>query len=111
MKRIRRILMFAVVAILAVFLFSFIVMRLWNWLIPPVFGWHVITFWQALGLLILSKILFGGFRGRRGPHLYWRRRMMNRWAQMSPEEREKFRQSMRTRCGSFSSSSSAEQNG
>ena len=42
---------------------GFIVMNLWNWLVPSVFGWHSITFWQALGLLVLSKILFGGFRG------------------------------------------------
>ena len=47
--------------------FGFVVMSLWNWLMPAVFGWHVITYWQALGLLILSKILFGGMRGRSGP--------------------------------------------
>ncbi len=41
------------------------VMRLWNWLLPPLFGWHQITFWQALGLLALCRILFGGF-GRHG---------------------------------------------
>ena len=53
------------------------------------------------GVLILSKILFGGFRG--GPHRHWRwrRRMMERWEQMTPEEREKFRQGMRGRCGSM----------
>ncbi len=39
---------------------------------PALFGWHLITFWQALGLLVLSKILFGGFRGGRPP-LGWRR--------------------------------------
>lgn len=89
-------------ALLFVAVFSFFVMRLWNWLIPGVFGWHAITYWQALGLLVLSKILFGGFRG--GPHRHWgwRRRMMERWDQMSPEEREKFRQSMHG-CGWFAS--------
>jgi hypothetical protein len=78
-------------------------MRLWNWLMPAVFGWHVINYWQALGLLILSKILFGGFRG--GPHRHWRwrRGMMERWEKMTPEEREKFRNSMRGRCGHFGS--------
>lgn len=91
-----------VFALLFVAVFSFFVMRLWNWLIPGVFGWHAITYWQALGLLVLSKILFGGFRG--GPHRHWgwRRRMMERWDQMSPEEREKFRQSMHG-CGWFAS--------
>jgi hypothetical protein len=92
---------FAVMAALFVTLLGFIVMRLWNWLTPALFGWHVITFWQALGVLILSKILFGGFRGRPGPPFFWRRRMMERWAQMTPEEREKWRESMRGRCGSF----------
>jgi len=101
MRRVTRILKFAVMAVLFVTLFAFIVMRLWNWLTPALFGWHVITFWQALGILILSKILFGGFRGRSGPPFLWRRGMMERWAKMTPEEREKWRESMRGRCGSF----------
>jgi hypothetical protein len=56
------------------------------------------SFWQALGLLVLSKLLFGGFRPypRGGPR--WRRRMMERWEQMTPEEREKFKQGMRHGC-------------
>src|SRR5579863_6853323 len=83
---------FALFALIFVIVFSVVVMRLWNWLIPPVFGWHVINFWQAVGLLVLSKILFGGFHGRPGRNLYWRRRMIERWEQMTPEEREKFRQ-------------------
>jgi len=37
---------------------------------PALFGWHLINFWQAVGILVLSKILFGGFRGRPGPHMY-----------------------------------------
>jgi hypothetical protein len=44
--------------------FGFIVQHLWNWLIPAIVGWHAINFWQAVGILLLSKILFGGFRGR-----------------------------------------------
>ncbi len=80
---------------------SFVVMQLWNWLMPALFGWHVIRFWQALGLLLLCKILFGGFHHRQGPSRYWRRRMLERWEQMTPEEREKFRESMRGRCGGF----------
>jgi hypothetical protein len=94
---------FMVIAALIVTLLSFVVMSLWNWLTPALFGWHVITFWQAAGLLILSKILFGGFRGRPGRNWYWRRRMMERWEQMTPEERTKFRQTARGRCGSFRS--------
>jgi hypothetical protein len=104
-NRILRVLKFVVIAALAITVFAFVVMGLWNWLTPRLFGWHAITFWQALGILVLSKILFGGFRGGPGRHMYWRRRMMERWAQMTPEEREKFRQSMRGRCGSFGASS------
>ena len=96
-----RIVKFAVFAFLFFTVFTYVMMRLWNWLVPPVFGWHIITFWQALGLLVLSKILFGGFRGPRR-HWYGRRRMMERWQQMTPEEREKFRQTMRGWCDRLS---------
>jgi hypothetical protein len=81
------------------------VLHLWNWLMPHLFGLPVITFWQGIGLLALSWVLFGGWRGfhgvRPGHHRRWRGRMMERWEQMTAEEREKFRQSMRGRCGSF----------
>jgi hypothetical protein len=106
-NRILRVLKFAVFGVLAAAVLSFVTMRLWNWLTPALFGWHLITFWQALGVLVLSKILFGGFRGRPGPHMYWRRRMAERWEQMTPEEREKVRQGMRGRCGPFGSGTSA----
>jgi hypothetical protein len=90
-KWLKRGLKVAVFGVLAVTIFGFLVMSLWNWLAPAVFGLHVITFWQALGLLVLSKILFGGFRGRPGIGGHWRSRMKERWQQMTPEEREKFR--------------------
>ena len=76
--------------ILAIGIFGFVVMNLWNWLAPPVFGLHTITFWQALGVLILSRILFGGFNGRPGPGRHWRGRLNERLQQMTPEERERF---------------------
>jgi Ca2+/H+ antiporter, TMEM165/GDT1 family len=100
-KRILRVLKFMLFAALFVTVAGFVVMRLWNWLLPNIFGFHLITFWQAIGILILSKILFGGFRGGPGRNRYWRRRMLERWEQMTPEEREKFREGMRGRCGSF----------
>ena len=90
---------FAVIAVVAITVFSFVVMNLWNWLVPSVIGWHSINFWQALGLLVLSKILFGGFRGGPWRGMHWRHRMMERWQQMTPEEREKFREGVRGRCG------------
>jgi hypothetical protein len=92
---------FVVFGLLFLTVLTFFVMRLWNWLMPDLFGWHVITFWQALGLLVLSKILFGGLRGGPQRHWEWRRRIGERWKQMTPEEREKFREGMRGRCGHF----------
>jgi hypothetical protein len=76
-----------------------IVVQLWNWLLPPLFGWRLITFWQALGLLVLCRILFGGVSGRGMHRSNYRRRMAERWEHMTSEEREKFRQSWRGRCG------------
>jgi len=92
---------------LAVTVFSFVVMELWNRLMPVIFGLHAISFWQALGLLVLSKILFSGFRGRPAFAMHWRQRMMERWEQMTPEEREKFRTGMRGGCGHFGSAPAA----
>jgi hypothetical protein len=86
---------------------GFIVRGLWNALVPPIFGWHTITFWQSLGLLLLSKILFGGFhRHGGGGRNRWKQRMKDRWEQMTPEDREKFRNGMR--CGRAPFTSSAE---
>jgi hypothetical protein len=94
----RRGLRFALIALLAAAVFSLVTMSLWNWLMPALFGLRAIGFWQALGLLVLSRILLGGFRGP-GHAMQWRRRMHERWEQMTPEEREKFRQGIRGRCG------------
>ena len=87
--------------IVAATVFGFVTMGLWNALIPAIFGLKVITFWQALGLLVLGKILFGGFHRHGGGGRGWKRHMENRWATMTPEEREKFRAGMRGRhaCG------------
>lgn len=106
MKRnwIRRGLKFALIALLAAAVFSLATMSLWNWLMPALFGLRAISFWQALGLLVLSRILLGGFRGRPGHAMHWRGRMHERWEQMTPEQREKFRQGMRERCGRPSAS-------
>jgi len=89
---------FVLFAAIAVAALSAVVMVLWNWLMPELFGWRVIGFWQAAGLLVLSKILVGGLRGRLGP-MHWRARMMERWAQMTDEERAQFRAGMRRHCG------------
>jgi len=94
--RVLNIALFAAAAVAAV---SFLVMGLWNVLMPGLFAIRAISFWQALGLLVLSKILFGGLRPHFGARPHWRRRMMERWEQMTPEERERFKQGMRRYCG------------
>lgn len=94
--------MIAPLAILGMAIFTWIggelVMRLWNWLMPMLFGWRQITFWQAIGLLALCRILFGGV-GMHGCRSNARRRMDERWEHMTPEEREKFRQGLHGKWG------------
>ena len=82
----------AAMGLLALTVFGFVVMNLWNWLAPAVFGGRMVTFWQALGLLVLARILFGGWHGHPGHRM--RGRMLEKWAEMTPEERERFRQGM-----------------
>jgi hypothetical protein len=97
--RLLRIVKIALFGTLAVTVVSFVVMSLWNGVMPGIFAVRAISFWQALGLLVLSKILFGGFRSFPGGGPRWRRRLMDRWEHMTPEEREKFKRGMRGGCG------------
>jgi hypothetical protein len=92
--------------ILVIFLTSLIVMWLWNILVPQVFNGPVITYWQSMGLLVLSKLLFGGIgRGFRGRHHYdhryrseeWKEKFRRKMESMTPEEREKFRKKCSSR--------------
>jgi hypothetical protein len=79
----------AIMGILAVLVIGGgLVMLLWNWLMPTLFGRPEVTFWQGLGLLALCRILFGGI-GRHGVH-------RSSW---SPEAKQRFRQRMRERLG------------
>lgn len=95
----------ALAVVFFVALAGFVVMSLWNWLMPYLFQLPTITFLQALGLFVLSKLLLGGFRGGGGPgrawkaqaQRHWRQKMASRMEGMSEEEREKLRQKMR-RC-------------
>jgi len=82
---------FAVMAAALVAAFSLVVMLLWNALVPALFNGPVLGFWQAAGLLVLSRILFGGLQ-RRGWHGGWRHRWRERWERMTPEERTRFRE-------------------
>ena len=102
----KKMLLIAPFAMMGIALFitfgGWVVMRLWNWLLPGLFGWHAITFWQALGLMILCRILFGGL-GWRGGHGHgrdrMRERMSERWKDMTPEQRERMRSRWKMACG------------
>src|ERR1044072_9505892 len=115
MSKLTRVLVFAPLAIMGMIIFTAIggtiVMLFWIWLAPELFGSRLITFWQAIGLLALCRILFGGFGLSGGSHRNSRRRMdgrirermrermAERWEQMTPEERERFREGMDDRSG------------
>jgi hypothetical protein len=95
--RLRKVIGIILLVIIGVFAFGSIVMLLWNALMPVIFRLPVITFWQALGLLVLTKILFSGFRGG-GPKARWKEKLNDRWTNMTPEEREKIKQEWGHRC-------------
>ena len=94
--------MIAIIAIAATLFFTWVVMALWNAILPAVLGVKAISFLQALGILVLSKILFGGFRGGwRGDRGHqWKNQMKQKWETMTPEERDKFKSEWKNRCGS-----------
>src|SRR6516225_3097241 len=87
-----------IVALLALAVYG-----LWNGVLTEVVNAKTITYWQALGILVLARILFGGFPGGRGsPFGPWRsRRMMERWQSLTPEQREKMREEVRRRFGDW----------
>jgi hypothetical protein len=90
----RKIVKVIVFGALALALLGALVMALWNWLVPAITGWHALTWPQAVGLLVLSRLLVGGWHGG-GRH-----RFRERMASLPPEERERFRAAfLRHRCG------------
>ncbi len=102
----RRYWMYPLFGLAFVLVGSLVVMLLWNAIIPDVIpGVHALRYIQAMGLLVLSKILFGGFRGG-PPHRkfggwgnYEGSPVREKWMNMSEEEREKFKSEWRNRCG------------
>jgi hypothetical protein len=96
-----KILKWTVVCVLFVLLFGYITMTLWNWLVPSLFSGPVINFWQALGLFVLAKILFGFggkghcYGGHGGSH--WKHRYYEKISSMTPEDRERFKARMKER--------------
>jgi hypothetical protein len=91
-----KILMMAVAGISFLFVMIVATQYLWNWLVPELFAGPVITFWQTAGLLVLSKIFLWTF-GRRGSHTGgpWKYYWKEKWADMSPEERDRLKQKMK----------------
>lgn len=92
-----RFVFFPLAGIAFVSLVSLIIMLLWNYTLPDVLGTNELTYWQAMTLFFLCKILFGfGGGGRRGAP--WARRGRHRnMEQLSEEEKEKFKGYMRNR--------------
>ena len=94
-----RFLVMALFAILFTFGMGWVIVALWNVLMPVIFALPKITYWQALGLFVLARILFGRFGGGGG----WRNRMrrsrfVHGWKDLTPEERDRFRNAMGS-CG------------
>ncbi|MDB5241761.1 MAG: hypothetical protein JWP57_2386 [Spirosoma sp.] len=115
--RLRVAIRFLSFSLLFVGLAGLAVMVLWNALLPPILGVRAISFGQAIGLLVLSRILFGGPRGygprgfgsrwRNGPEsggwggygpIEWKEKMNERWQKMTPEQRDQIRQQWRDKC-------------
>ena len=122
----RRRWLFPLIPIAAIALFSLVVMLLWNAIIPGLTGWALLTYWKAMGLLILCKVLFSGFPGRRGGHggppwarharmreAWWRnlsgeereqwkdrrKDWREKWCSMGEEDRAKFKENWKAHCG------------
>jgi hypothetical protein len=106
-----KILKWTVVCVLFVLLFGYITMILWNWLIPYLFNGREITFVQALGILLLSKILFGGWGGSHHKgSMHWKQRYYSKLSGMSPEDRERFKAKMTEKWCSPNRGTSPEKN-
>lgn len=90
----RRWYFFIPLILIAFMAFGFFTMHLWNWLMPVLFRLPEITFWQTVGLMVLSRLVIGGFggHGRGHGHHYCRSNMHEKWENMTPEEREQFQQ-------------------
>ncbi len=80
---------------------SFVVMQLWNWLMPVIFQLPSISFFQAAGLFALSKILFSSFNfnGRNKKAAFKNQVIKEKMMHMSEEERQQFKEQWKKRCG------------
>ena len=90
------------ILLIGLFAVSAVVMLLWNYILPEVSNLKVITYWQAMGLFVLCKILFGGFRFRRHhqqAHRHFERAAFNqKFMEMTDEEKQQFKNQWKQRC-------------
>lgn len=102
---VRKIIGFIVCVLAFAAMLGWVVMSLWNNVLTDVVPVPFISFWQALGILLLSKILFGGFHGKLGggARRMWGREMREKWQHMTPEEKEKMKEEWRDRCNRWKS--------
>ena len=80
--------------VLAGIVMGVVVMYLWNWLVPDIFGWKQIGFLQALGLIALARLLTGGFGGKKVHHHHksWNDKFKAKWEGLSEDERSRLKQ-------------------
>jgi hypothetical protein len=100
---IKKIIGFTILAMAFGTILSYVVMLLWNGVLATVVPVSIISFSQAIGILVLSKILFGGFHGRwgGGRGMQWRNELKEKWHTMSPEEKDRMKEEWRNRCGTW----------
>ena len=96
-----KLVMILALAVLFVFIIGNIIVFLWNEILVELTGVKPMSFWQAIGLFVLSRILFGGFRfggPPRGKRFYRGAKWREKWMNMNEEEREEFRKKWKERC-------------
>jgi hypothetical protein len=97
MNKGKKFLKFLPIGAVCVLLLGTVIMLLWNWLVPPIFNGPEISFWQALGLFLLAKIIFGfgGGGWKKGGPYAWKHRYYEKFSSMSPEDRERFKEKLK----------------
>lgn len=106
-----KVLLFVGFIALAVFAIGNVITYLWNEILVELTAVKPINFWQSIGLFILSRILFGGFRWGGQHRAHWKKKKAKwreKWSNMSDEERETFKQKWRERCKTKNKSTDEE---
>ena len=99
LKNRKKLFLFPLGAVALLALISYVVMQLWNHLLPDIIHVATITYWQAMGIFVLCKILFGFGKGGGAPWMRRKQMMNERFQNLSSEEREQFKQQWKDKCG------------